>query len=119
MLKVCPHTGEKFIPKRRNQVFASAKNRRDYHNKIMAELREAKGSIDKILQKNFVILNSIVKEPAKTYEFPLQTLTSKGFNPHAFTHMATYNGKSHRCLYDFILIYDGNKIHVTKQPRND
>lgn len=38
--KVCPHSGEKFIPKRKNQVFATSKNRRDYHNQIASKKRE-------------------------------------------------------------------------------
>ena len=37
---VDPYTGETFRPKRRNQVFASSKNRRNYHNEKAAELRD-------------------------------------------------------------------------------
>jgi len=50
--KRCPHTGELFYPQRRNQVFASAKNRNAYHNEIARELRLIKSPIDKKLENS-------------------------------------------------------------------
>lgn len=119
MLKKCPFSGELFTPKRRNQVFASPKNRRDFHNKNMAELRQAKSDIDKILLKNFVILQQVVREENKAYEFPLDALVKKGFNPYAFTHMTVINGKASRFLYDFMLDYTEKSVYVTKTIRHD
>lgn len=40
--KTCLYSGEEFIPKRRNQIFANAKNKTDYHNEKANKLRESR-----------------------------------------------------------------------------
>lgn len=119
MYRICPHSGEEFIPKRRNQVFATSKNRRDYHNNNMSELRVAKGAIDKILQKNFIILRAIVPNQSQTTIISVDELLRKGFNPHAFTHIVLKNGTSERYLYDFKIKYIGNQVSITNFTKND
>jgi hypothetical protein len=102
MLKICPFSGEKFLPKRRNQVFASSKNRRDYHNEKAAELRHIKAPINRHLDRNLLILNQLVlKGESKTLK--MSDLVSMGFNPNVFTHVEEYNGKLCRCVFQFII----------------
>jgi hypothetical protein len=113
MQQKCPYTGVIFQPKRRNQVFVSAKARRDYHNANAAELRKVKAPIDKALEKNFIILSErLQKGESKT--FSKDELLMNGFNTSYFTHLDTFNGKTASFLYHFVLprVENPNTIQV-------
>jgi len=113
MQQKCPYTGVIFQPKRRNQVFVSAKARRDYHNDNAAELRKIKAPIDKALEKNFIILSErLQKGESKT--FSKDELLMNGFNTSYFTHLDTFNGKTASFLYHFVLprVENPNTIQV-------
>jgi len=118
MLQICPYSGESFTAKRRNQVFATSKNRRDYHNEIEAGFRDLKGRIDKQLKRNFIILSKIIPE-GETKTFKKDELLMKGFNPSVFTHLDTLNGKTSRCLYSFIFHPSENQDLLTITNKND
>jgi hypothetical protein len=102
MLNTCPHTGERFYPKRRNQVFATSKNRRDYHNEIARQLRHIKSPVDRQLEKNFKILSELLVK-GETKVFKKEDLLMKGFNTAYFTNFDTNNGKPVMCVYNFLL----------------
>lgn len=102
MLRICPYTGEKFQPRRRNQIFSSAKNRQNYHNERAAELRGLKAPIAKEIDRNLQILSQLVgNEPQKTLKVDL--LTSLGFNHNVFTHVERYDGKNSRGIFHFVI----------------
>ncbi len=44
--RICPYSGEEFIPKRKNQIFANKKNRTDYHNDKARQERIILSTID-------------------------------------------------------------------------
>lgn len=114
-----PYTGESFLPKRKNQVFSSAKNRRDYHNENAAEIRRLKMPIDKQLEKNFLIFTELLKI-GETKKFLKDELLMKGYNPTFFTHLTNYGGKNCRCIYHFILPTTDNPNSITViYPKND
>lgn len=119
MLKTCLYTGEQFVPTRKNQIFATAKHRRDFHNEIAAELRRIKAPIDKALEKNFLILTELVQEgEAKTFE--KEHLNKKGYNTSFFTHLDNYQGKYAMCLYHFIILKTENPNSLTViYPKKD
>ena len=54
-IRKCLYSGEEFIPKRNNQVFASKKNRSNYHNEINNKLRNELKSANNQLLKNYKI----------------------------------------------------------------
>ena len=115
-VQTCPNSGKAFIQKRKNMIYASAKERRDFHNQKAAELRRLKLPIDRFLDKNFIILSDLVKEgEIKTFE--KYELLLKGFNPNVFTHYAKYDGKICPCFYHFILpSKNPSKVTVIYQP---
>lgn len=114
-----PLTGEKFYQKRRNQVFASAKNRRDFHNENAAKLRRIKSPIDRQLEKSLLIFSVLVGQ-GENKTFPKDELLLKGYNPVYFTHLTNYNGKSCRCIYHYILPPCENPNLITViYPEND
>lgn len=119
MLKICPYSGEKFQPKRRNQVFASSKNRRDYHNERAAELRHIKAPVNKHLDKNLMILNQLVPK-GESRALKMTELVSMGFNPNVFTHVEQFQGKICRCVFQFIIPQSSNTETITViHPNND
>lgn len=102
MYKTCPYSGEKFVPRRRNQVFATPKNRRDFHNQKASEIRQIKAPINKYLDKNVLILNKLVP-PGKTRTINTSELISMGFNTNVFTHLDNFKDSVCRCIYQFII----------------
>ena len=83
--RIDPFTKEKFIPKRKNQVFATAKNRVAFHNENEHLLRSLKSSVDKQLKKNFLILSELGIPDGESKDFKRDELLIKGFNPQYFT----------------------------------
>jgi len=111
--RICPYSCEEFIPKRRNQVFATPKNRVNFHNDNAAELRLLKAPFDKQLDKNFIILSELVAE-GETKTFSRDKILIKGFNPDYFTNFVEYGGSNLRCLYHFVFfISSDNEITIT------
>jgi len=119
MLQTCPYSGEKFLPRRRNQVFATVKNRMAFHNENAAALRHIKSPIDKQLDRNFVVLSELL-EKGERKTFLKDKLLLKGFNPNYFTHLDDYEGKTARCIYHFVLPFSDNPNLITViNPEND
>lgn len=111
-----PLTREEFIPKRKNQRFASADNRRRYHNDRATLVNRDKAPIDRKLKHNFLLLNELLKEN-KDVLIKKEDLLIKGFDPNYFTHITQTNGKISRCIYDYTLPQSENPdfIKIIKQ----
>ncbi len=119
MLKTCPYSGLQFKPTRKNQIFATAKHRRDFHNSIASDLRKIKAPVDRALEKNFILLTEMI-QAGESKTFSKDDLLISGFNPTFFTHLKLYNGKTSRCLYHFILPKSDNPNLITViYPIND
>lgn len=119
MLKTCPYSGLQFNPTRKNQIFATAKDRRDYHNATAADIRKLKSPIDRALEKNFIILSQRL-QIGETKIFSKEDLLISGFNPTFFTHLKWYDGKTSRCIYHFVLPKTDNPNTITViYPTND
>jgi len=119
MIKKCPYSGEIFTPKRRNQVFASAKNRRAYHNENASAFRRIQSPINRSLEKNLLLITSLVKK-GETKIFNREELLLKGYNPNFFTHIINYQGSNCRCLYHFVFPKTENVNYITiTYPKND
>ena len=114
-----PYSGETFRPKRRNQVFASAQNRKNYHNEKAADLRSIKSAVDRQLTRNFLIISNLV-EKGKQEIISKEELLLKGYNHNYFTHLDDFKGKVCRCIYNFILPPSENQNYITIiHPDND
>jgi hypothetical protein len=101
-------TGEPFVPKRINQVFANSYNRVAYHNKKANELRHSAAFINKPLHLNLRILNEIMFNE-KEKIFHKQFLFGKNFNFSVHNHVNVYNGKNHYAVYQYTLVNLGNE----------
>jgi hypothetical protein len=58
--RIDPYSGKLFTPKRSNQYFENRKNQNNYNNNKARKKREARGSIDSSIIKNYDILVGIL-----------------------------------------------------------
>ena len=112
MNRICPYTGEAFTPKRKNQIFSSAKARRDYHNDNASSIRHIKAPIDRALEKNYQILSSRL-EKGDSVSLLKNELLISGYNPSYFTHFDMLDGKKVACLYHFAIIPNDDSNSLT------
>ena len=103
MKKIDPHSGETFVQKRRNQIFATAKNRIDYNNLQAAKLRDKKSNILKPMDANYSILCDLLK-PNELKHLTNEFLVGKGFTHNLFTHVDTYKSRQCYGFFDFVFI---------------
>lgn len=114
MERIDPHTGEKFTPKRANQIFASRKNQVAYNNAKTRKKRAKMELIDKHNRKNWRVLNSILGLRRRKVATVL-TLKSKGFNFNFFNNIRRHDGKKFYCVYDFgIFVLENGLYEIVK-----
>jgi hypothetical protein len=95
-----PLTGETFIKKRNNQVFANRENQISFNNLKAQEKRKALAQINKILDKNRQILKTVLgrdTEITKSLDF----LLGAGFHFGMNTHTMKIREKKWSCVYDY------------------
>ena len=110
-----PLTNELFVPKRRNQVFAKAENRIEYHNKKAAELRYKLDYLNKPLLANYKVLTALMQNDSERI-FHKEFLIGKGFDFKVCNHINCINGKNHFAIFNFTIIkLDGSQIKIIKQ----
>ena len=115
--KIDPLTGEKFIPRRLNQVFKNPGNRIKYNNLKAKEFKNRIDIINKPLVVNLLILEELLNNKNEA-EFHREFLSGKGFNFKVFTHFDIYNEKKYPCIYQFIVTESSSdKIIIRKNDR--
>jgi hypothetical protein len=82
----CLFSGETFIPKRNNQVFASTKNRINYHNKKNNKLRNELKSINNQLFTNYKICMALLGRN-NSVEVHREYLLGRGYDFRYFTNL--------------------------------
>lgn len=82
----CLYSGEEFIPRRNNQVFASSKNRISFHNKKNNKLRNELKGTSKQLLKNYQICSELLGNKSNTI-IHSEFLKGKGFDFKYYTGM--------------------------------
>lgn len=116
-IRIDPLTGEKFIPKKTTQRFASPENRIKYNNEKASLIRQNRAFVDKPLHTNHAIL---VKEMGDCKEVSLheEYLRGRGYNFNVVTHYDKWEGKTVRCIYEFMILPMPSIQHI-KIIRND
>jgi hypothetical protein len=91
----CLYSGEEFIPKRNNQVFASRVNRISYHNEINNKLRNELKKTNNQLLLNYKISKNLLKEEPRIVVHK-EFLKGKGFDFRYFTNLTqSKKGNTH------------------------
>ncbi len=111
------YTGEEFVKKRINQVFAKAQNRIAYYNKKANNLRHSVSYINKPLHTNLRILNELLENKQEA-TFHKQFLEGKGFSFSVHTHLELYEEKNQFAIYKYIILNPThNYIKIIKQEQ--
>lgn len=92
-IRKCLHSGEEFYPKRNNQVFASKKNRINYHNSINNKLRNELKSTNNQLIVNYKICIELL-DKNKSTTVHREFLKGKGFDFKFFTNLTENKAKT-------------------------
>lgn len=111
MKKIDPYTKEEFTPKRKNQIFATEKNKSDYHNEQAAILREKRAKIDKKINSNHRILLQLL-EKENTMEIDQKILEGKGFFFDVYNHLVKYENRYVNAIYEFIIFKENNSNNI-------
>lgn len=108
------HTGEEFVKKRINQVFAKPKNRIAYYNNKANNLRRSVAYINKPLHTNLRILNNLLADKKEAL-FHKQFLAGKGFSFNVHTHLEQFEGKNQFAIYEYIIFrLDDEQIKIIR-----
>jgi hypothetical protein len=111
LTKKDPLSGEQFIPKRLNQRFASASNRKKFNNQQANELRKKRAIFYGPLNETHLLLIRLMEgkdESVFSYDF----LEGYGIQFKLFTHFKTIQGIRHNCVFEFTLIIDNTNKSV-------
>ena len=108
-----PLSKEEFTPKRTNQRFASAENRKIYHNQIARKKREVTRSIDYSIKKNWNILTLQLggrDEVTRSKEF----LLGAGFNFNFYQRAFATDFGTVQAIYDCGILIKDEKVLIQK-----
>ncbi|HYH15951.1 MAG TPA: hypothetical protein VD794_12055 [Flavisolibacter sp.] len=112
--KTDPFTGEKFIPKRIDQKFATPQNRKRYYNIKLTQERREDAEFEHPQKKNKRILTALL-DGKKTGTYHREHLRGLGFSFFAMTHHFKYEGVVRKAVYNFIIIDIGiDQIKIVK-----
>ena len=109
-------TGEEFEPKKSSQKFANAKNRIKNNNMLANDFRKEKSVLDKPLSKNLKILNELMSGKREA-SFHQEFLRGKGFDFKAVNGLEQHEGKYCPCVYQYMLLRDGENIKIIRHDR--
>lgn len=113
--KKCPFSGENFIPKRNNQIYASAYNRITYNNIKNRKLQKIVKPINKRLLKNYKIIVELLEDKQELISNS-EFLKGKGFDFSILTHIMKEGNTSIYGIYNYAFFkLDNNTIKIKKQ----
>lgn len=115
LTKKDPLTGEPFTPKRVNQRFASASNRKKFNNLHANALRKKRAIIYGPLNKNHLLLMKLMEGKSERI-FSYDFLEGYGIQFNSFSHTMVIDEKRHNCIFEFIIMIDGinNKVKIKR-----
>jgi hypothetical protein len=112
-----PFTSEWFIPKRRNQLYATRQNQIDCNNLNAYSKREEQRITNKVLNKNYNILKRILGNK-KEFTVTTDILRGAQFDLKHFTQYSrTQDNFSQYHVFNYCLIFLGNNNY--KIIKND
>mgnify|MGYP001300208722 CR=1 FL=1 len=112
-----PLTGEEFIPKRVNQRFASASNRKKFNNQQANALRKKRATINGPLNKTHLLLIKLMNGRNEA-EFSKDYLDGYGVELNLFNHIVKINDYRHHAIFEFVLLFlDNNIIKIIRHGR--
>ena len=114
LTKKDPLTGEPFTPKRVNQRFASASNRKKFNNQQANELRKERDKICGPLNKTHLLLVKLMKG-RNVAIYSKDYLKGYGVELSLFNHIVSIDNIGHHAIFEFvILILSNNTVKILR-----
>lgn len=114
LTKKDPLTGEPFTPKRVNQRFASASNRKKFNNQQANALRKERDKICGPLNKTHLLLVKLMKGKNEA-TFSKEFLKGYGVKLSLFNHIVSIDNIGHHAIYEFVvLILSNNNVKILR-----
>jgi hypothetical protein len=114
LTKKDPLTGETFLPKRVNQRFASASNRKKFNNQQANALRKERDKICGPLNKTHLLLVKLMKGKNEA-TFSKEFLKGYGVKLSLFNHIVSIDNIGHHAIYEFVvLILSNNNVTILR-----
>lgn len=112
--KIDPHTGEEFIPKRRNQIFANNTNKTAFNNHKAAKIRDERALQTKDVNRNYEILKLILNDKSEKIVRDT-TLNDLGFKYNCYHKFVEIVNQNIFNIYDiYFKTFESNNIIYTK-----
>ncbi len=106
-----PLTGERFIPKRSNQRFATSYNRKKFNNQIVNDLRKEREYIFGPLNKSHRLYIKLM-EGKNEGDFSFDYLDGYGLKFNTFTHHKLINGVQVPFVFEFAVYINASSKTV-------
>lgn len=114
LTKKDPLTGETFLPKRVNQRFATASNRKKFNNQQANALRKERDKICGPLNKTHLLLVKLMKGKNEA-TFSKEFLKGYGVKLSLFNHIVSIDNIGHHAIYEFVvLILSNNNVKILR-----
>lgn len=112
-----PLTGEPFTPKRVNQRFASASNRKKFNNLHANALRKERHKICGPLNKTHLLLMKLMKGRNEAI-YSKDYLKGYGVELNLFNHIVKIDDIQHHAIFEFVLLFlDNNIVKIIRHGR--
>lgn len=112
--KIDPYTGEEFVPKRKNQIFANNANKTAFNNEKASKIRKERAPFINDINRNYDILKLILNnEQEKTVNS--STLNDLNFKYNCYLKLLPFEVKKIFIIYDIeFTSYKKENITYTK-----
>lgn len=109
--RIDPLTGEKFIPKKISQRFATSENRIKFNNDKAKKIRIEQAPIINPIKTNYKIIKELIGTKTEV-EVNKHFLRGKGFNFKVITQMDIYNGRTYPLIFDYLIVSNSNNDNI-------
>ncbi len=118
--RICPYSGEEFIPKRTNHIYACEENRIAFNNDKNNDKRKKLAPINKMLYQDYDVVNTVLGN-RKEASIHSEYLRGAGLSFKVFNHIELdYKTREwHYALYDITIIQSKENPKIYKLRRND
>ena len=114
LTKKDPLTGETFLPKRMNQRFSSASNRKKYNNQQANAIRKKRAIIYGPLNKTHLLLMKLM-EGKNEATYSKEFLKGYGVELSLFNHIVSIDNIGHHAIFEFVLlILSNNNVKILR-----
>jgi hypothetical protein len=112
-----PLTGEEFIPKRVNQRFASASNRKKFNNQQANALRKKRATINGPLNKTHLLLIKLMKDKNEA-TYSKEFLKGYGVDLNLFNHVVKIDEIRYHAIFEFVILFlDNDTVKIIRHGR--